>query len=125
MIQRTKQEGMTFIGLVIVLAIVGMVVLSVLKVFPVYMEHLAVKTSMEAIETDPGVKNMSVSKVRELFRKKLDMNQVNSVTAGQAKIGRSISDLTFSIEYEVRKDYFANIDIVLSFKDKFEVPLNN
>ena len=120
-----KQQGMTFISLVIVLAVVGMVVLSVLKVFPVYMEHLAVQTSMEAIETDPGVKNMSVSKIRELFRKKLDMNQVNSINAKQAKIGRGIGELTFVIEYEVRKDYFANIDLVLSFKDEFSVQLNN
>jgi len=123
--QAAKQQGMTFIGLVIVLAIVGMVVLSVLKVFPVYMEHLAVQTSMESIETDPGVKKMSVSKIRELFRKKLEMNQVNSVNAGKAKIGRSIGELTFVIEYEVRKDYFANIDLVLSFKDEFSVQLNN
>ena len=119
-----KQQGMTFIGLVIVLAFIGMVTLSVLKVFPVYMEHLAVQTSMEAIETDPSIKNMSVSRVRELFRKKLDMNQVTSVNAGQAKIGRSIGELTFVIEYEVRKDYFANIDLVLSFKDEFSVALN-
>jgi len=122
--QLSKQKGMTLIGLVIVLGFIGMVTLSALKVFPVYMEHLAVKTSMEAIETDPGIKNMSVSKIRELFRKKLDMNQVTSVNAGNAKIGRNIGDLTFKVEYEVRKDYIANIDLVLSFKDEFTVVLN-
>lgn len=122
--QLSKQKGMTFIGLVIVLGFIGMVTLSALKVFPVYMEHLAVKTSMEAIETDPGIKNMSVSKIRSLFGKKLDMNQVTSVTAGNAKIGRNIGDLTFKVEYEVRKDYIANIDLVLSFKDEFTVDLN-
>ncbi|OUR81545.1 DUF4845 domain-containing protein [Cycloclasticus sp. 46_120_T64] len=121
--QAAKQQGLTFIGLVIVLGFIGMITLSVLKVFPVYMEHLAVQTSMEAIEVDPRVKNMSVGQIRELFRKKLDMNQVTSVSAGKAKIGRGIGELTFVIEYEVRKDYFANIDLVLSFKDEFAMAL--
>lgn len=121
--QAAKQQGLTFIGLAIVLSFIGMITLSVLKVFPVYMEHLSVQTSMEAIEVDPRVKNMSVGQIRELFRKKLDMNQVTSVNAKQAKIGRGIGELTFVIEYEVRKDYFANIDLVLSFKDEFAMAL--
>ena len=121
--QAAKQQGLTFIGLAIVLSFIGMITLSVLKVFPVYMEHLSVQTSMEAIEVDPRVKNMSVGQIRELFRKKLEMNQVKSVSAGKAKIGRGIGELTFVIEYEVRKDYFANIDLVLSFKDEFAMAL--
>lgn len=119
----TKQKGFTFIGLAIVLAIIGFITLSVLSIFPVYMEHLAVKTSMEAIETEPGIKNMSASQIRTLFSKKLDMNQVTSISAKDAKIGRSIGEITFKIEYEVRKDYIGNIDLLLSFKDEFEVPL--
>ena len=119
----SKQQGFTLIGLVIILGIIGTITLSVLKVFPVYMEHLAVKTSLEAIEKDPGLKNMSVSKIRGLFGKKLDMNQVTSINAKDAKINRSIGEITMKVDYEVRKDYIGNVDIILSFSDKFEVPL--
>ena len=120
---KPKQKGFTFIGLVIVLAIIGFVTLSVLKIFPVYMENLAVKTSIDAIKTDQGIKNMSPSQIRSLFEKKLDMNQVTSVNAKDAKIGRGIGEITFKLEYEVRKDYIGNIDLILSFKNEFEVPL--
>tara|TARA_R110002111_G_scaffold65277_5_gene107103 strand:- start:6790 stop:7158 length:369 start_codon:yes stop_codon:yes gene_type:complete len=121
--QGQQQKGFTFIGLVIVLAILGFITLTVLKIFPVYMEHLAVKTAMEAIETDPGLKSMSAGEIRRLFEKKLDVNQVTSVKAKDAKIGRGIGDITFKIEYEVRKDYIGNVDLILSFSDQFEVPL--
>ena len=120
---KPKQKGFTFIGLVIVLAIIGFVTLTVLKIFPVYMENLAVKTSMDAIKTDQGIKNMSAGQIRSLFEKKLDMNQVTSVKAKDAKIGRGIGEITFKLEYEVRKDYIGNIDLILSFKNEFEVPL--
>ncbi len=118
-----KQKGFTLMGLIIVFAIIGMITLSILKVFPVYMENLAVKKSLEAIETDDEIKRMTVGQIRGLFEKKLDMNQVTSIRAKDAKINRSISDITVKVEYEVRKDYIGNIDLILSFSDEFEVAL--
>lgn len=120
---RKNEKGATFISLVIVLSIIGVITLSVLTVFPVYMENLAVKKSVEAIENDPQLKSMSAGKMRSLFEKKLDMNQVTSVRAKDAKIGRGITDISFKIEYEVRKEYIGNIDIVMSFSDGFTVDL--
>jgi len=89
-----KQKGFTLMGLIIVFAIIGMITLSILKVFPVYMENLAVKKSLEAIETDDEIKRMTVGQIRGLFEKKLDMNQVTSIRAKYAKINRSISDIS-------------------------------
>ena len=120
---RKNEKGATFISLVIVLSIIGVITLSVLTVFPVYMENLAVKKSVEAIENDPQLKSMSPGKMRSLFEKKLDMNQVTSVRAKDAKIGRGITDISFKVEYEVRKEYIGNIDVVMSFSDGFTVDL--
>jgi Tfp pilus assembly major pilin PilA len=118
-----KQKGFTLVGLIIILGFIGIITLSVLKVFPVYMEHLAVQTAMESIEVDQDLKKMTVGQIRSLFEKKLDVNQVTSVNSKAAKISRSLSDITMKVEYEVRKDYFGNVDIVMSFSDQFEVPL--
>jgi hypothetical protein len=78
---------------------------------------------METIETDPSIKNMTVGQIRGLFEKKLDMNQVTSISAKDAKINRSIGEITMKVEYEVRKDYIGNVDIVLTFSDAFDVAL--
>lgn len=119
----SKQNGFTLVGLILVLALIGVITLSILKVFPVYMEHLAVKTAIEAIESDPSTKQLTAKQIRALFSKKLDMNQVTSVSAKNVKINRSVSDITMKVEYEVRKDYIGNVDIILSFSDQMEVPL--
>lgn len=120
---QSKQNGFTMIGLILILGLIGIVTLSVIKVFPVYMEHLSVKTAMEGVQADNNLKKMSVGQIRTLFGKKLDVNQVTSVRAKDAKIGRGIGEITFKIEYEVRKEYIGNIDIVLSFSDQFEAPI--
>ena len=123
MMNSSKQKGFTLVGLILVFALIGIITLSVLKIFPIYMEHLSIQTSIEAIETDPEIKKMTVGQIRGLFGKKLDMNQVTSINAKDAKINRSISDITMKVEYEVRKDYIGNIDIVLSFSDQMAVSL--
>lgn len=66
---------------------------------------------------------MSVGQIRSLFEKKLNVNQVTSIKARDAKINRTLSDVVFKIEYEVRKDYIGNVDIVMSFSDQFEAPI--
>lgn len=119
----SKQQGLTFIGLLLVLGFIGIITLSVLKVFPVYMEHFAVKTALESLENDQSIKEMSVSEIRGLFGKKLDINQVTSINAKDAKISRSTGEITMKVEYEVRKDYIGNVDIILSFSDQFDIPL--
>jgi len=116
-----KQQGLTFIGLILVLGLIGIIVLSVLKVFPVYMEHLSVQTSVETLADDPKIKNMSVRQIRTLLNKKFNMNAVTSVRAADAKIRKSGGEILFRLDYEVRKEYIGNVDIVLSFSDEFNI----
>ena len=98
-----------------------MIVLSALKVFPVYMEYFSVQTSIETLADDPNIKNMSVRKIRTLLNKKFNMNAVTSVKAADAKIRKSGGEIVFNLDYEVRKEYIGNVDIVLSFSDEFEI----
>jgi len=121
--KQNKQQGFTFIGLVIVLGIVGMLIFSVLKVFPVYMEHLSVKQSLESLENDPKIRTMSTAAIIDKLEKKFDMNQVTSVDRKTIKVQRGTGDLKVDITYEVREDYLGNVDIVLSFSDNFTVNL--
>lgn len=116
-----KQSGFTVVGLIIVFAIIGVVVLSVIKVFPMYMEHLSVSKSMETLQNDPQLPRMSPGEIKNLLTKKLDVNQVTSVKPEHIKITKIVGVVRVIVEYEVRKNYFGNLDIVAHFKDEFEV----
>jgi type II secretory pathway pseudopilin PulG len=121
--KQNKQQGFTFIGLVIVLGFVGMVVLSVLKVFPIYMEHLSVQKSLESLEADPAIRSMSTKAIKDKLEKKFNVNQVTSIDRKTIKVQRGTGDLKVEITYEVREDYIGNVDIVLSFSDNFIINL--
>ena len=118
-----NQKGFTFTGLVIILGILGVFAFSGLKVFPIYMEHLSIKKSLEALETDASIKTMSISAIRDKLTKKFDVNQITTVGRKDIKVMRGTGDLKVEVTYEVREDYLGNIDIVLSFSDQFIVYL--
>ena len=97
--KQNKQQGFTFIGLVIVLGFVGMVVFSVLKVFPIYMEHLSVQKSLESLETDPAIRSMSTAAIKDKLEKKFNVNQVTSIDRKTIKVQRGTGDLKVDITY--------------------------
>ncbi|PCI20504.1 MAG: DUF4845 domain-containing protein [Piscirickettsiaceae bacterium] len=121
--QINKQKGFTFSGLVIILGIVGMIIFSVLKVFPIYMEHLSIQKSLEALENDPAIRKLSTAAIKDKMTKKFDMNQVTSIGRKDIIVKRGTGDLKVEITYEVREDYIGNVDIVVSFSDEFTINL--
>jgi len=116
-----RQSGFTLAGLIVVFAILGVFVLSIIKVFPIYMEHMAVAKSMETLQTEPEIKRLTPSAIKRRLFKKLDVNQVTSVTPAHVKITKITGVVKVIVNYEVRKNYFGNLDIVASFNDEFEV----
>lgn len=116
-----KQSGFTLVGLIVVFAVIGVIALSVIKVFPMYMEHFSVSKAIEALEQDKDIGKMSAGQVRNLLIKKLDVNQVTSVKPAHIKITKIAGVLNVIVEYERRENYFGNLDIVARFKDEFEV----
>ena len=54
MAARQKQQGLTLIGFVIVLLVIGAFAFVGLKLFPVYSEYYSVVSDMKGIAAEPG-----------------------------------------------------------------------
>ena len=53
-----RQQGVTFIGWIVILAIVGFFVLLGLRLGPVYLENFSVKQALASLENDPEAHNL-------------------------------------------------------------------
>ena len=72
------QEGMSFLGIIIILGMLGCFFLFGLRAFPLYTEHFAIKQAMKGVAAQPYKSRNSISKVRKLLLKNLDINSVYS-----------------------------------------------
>jgi hypothetical protein len=114
---KRTQRGITLIGFIIVLGVVGLFAYVGMKLFPMYMEYYGVKQAMRALASEPGIGEAEPRKIRDLFFRRLYVNYSDdNVTNDDVDITRSGDGWQMVVKYEVRKPMIANLDVVGRFE---------
>ena len=79
------QEGITFLGILIILGMLGCFFLFGLRAFPLYTEYFAIQQAMKGVAAQPYKSRNSIAKVRTLLLKNLDINSVYSFNESNIK----------------------------------------
>lgn len=111
----STQRGLTLIGFVMVLAVVGFFAFLGLKLFPVYTEYYAVVQDMKGIQLEPGVANMAPNIVKDKLFRRFYVSYVTSVKQNHVTVTRS-NGYNLKVAYEVRKPLLLNLDFVAKFE---------
>lgn len=110
-----RQQGITLLGFVIVLAVVGVFAYVGMKLFPMYSEYYSVKSSLKGLANEPGIANESPQKIRDLFFRRLYVNYSENVQEENVKVKRVDAGWQVDVNYEVRRPMVGNIDVVGKF----------
>ena len=112
---KRTQRGITLLGFIIVLAVVGFFAYVGMKLFPMYQEYYAVRSAMKSLAKEPGVGSMEPARIQDLFFKRLYINYSENVKPSHLKIERTDSGFKATVDYEVRKPLLYNLDVVGKF----------
>lgn len=115
------QRGITLIGFLIVIVVVGFFAFLAMRLFPVYSEYYGVVSSMEGVAAEPGVANMDPARVRDLLDRRFNISYVESVKRENIKITRDANGYRLQIKYEVRGPLMGNLDYIASFDKTVEL----
>ena len=117
-----KQKGMTGISIAVLVAMFGFIALIGLKVFPVYMESFKVNSALDSLKKEPGVAKKPSGTIVTLLMKRLDIDDVESVTRQEISIEKSASGVNVYVDYEVEKHLFSNVSLLIVFEKSAEIP---
>ncbi len=117
-----RQRGMTLVGWMFTLALIGFAVMLAIKLVPVYVDGYKVSSSMDSLRTDTA-SVADASDLRRRLLKRLDINMVSDVKPQDISIERLGNALALNVNYEVREHLFGNLDLVVSFDKTTEVPV--
>lgn len=115
------QRGMTLIGWMLVLGLIGYFVLMAMRLTPGYLEYMNISKTLESLKSENGITSMPIPEIRKLIQKRFDVNDVTSITPKDVKITKKQGRMVFDADYEVRKPMFGNIYIVTHFNEQVEV----
>lgn len=112
---KRTQGGMTLIGFIIVLGVIGLFAYVGMKLVPMYSEYYAVKQALKGLQQEPGIANRDPAKIQDLFFRRLYISYAENVKPANVKIERTDGGWLMSVDYEVRKPLLANLDVVGKF----------
>lgn len=116
------QQGITLYGFAFILLLIGFAVFTTLKLFPVYMENFAVRSSLKSMEEEHGQEYAGALAVRSTVSKRFGINNISQVTSDDISVTREGQIYYVDVDYEVKIPYISNISLLVSFTNHAEVP---
>ena len=106
-----REAGISLTGLILVLAVLGVVGVFALKMIPTYTEYSAIKGAIvRAKETGGTVREIQVA-----FDKNAGINSVTAVRGRDLTITRDDGETQVSFAYEKRVPLVGNVSLVIDF----------
>ena len=110
-----QQRGLTPIATLAILILVGFGLFLLFKLVPVYLEYFNVASSVNSLKEVPDLGQKSKEDVRELLKRRMDINDVKRVKPDNIKIARVENATTVDVNYEARVPLLGNIDLICTF----------
>ena len=109
-----KQRGVSLMGLIIGLAVVGFLAIMAAKLMPAYIEYFSVKKMFSAME-QAGDMKLSVREIRKSFDTRNTIEDVKSVKGDDLEIGKEGGETVVTATWSNKVPLVSNISACLDF----------
>lgn len=116
-----EQRGMTLIGFIVVLGVVGLFAYMGMKLIPMYSEYYGVKQALSGLAGEPGIASKDPAKIKDLFFRRLYISYADNIKPEHVKLVRKDAGYLMTVVYEVRKPLIVNLDVVGRFTAEKEL----
>ena len=109
------QRGMSFIGMVLLIALLVSIVLLGVKLTPAYLEFFSVKKVLGAMAKEPGFETMSAKEIMASFDRRATIDYITVVDSKDLDISKGDGGNVVSVEYSQKIPLVLNISACLDF----------
>ena len=119
---KSRQRGLTLFSFLIVFIVLGFFILTALKVIPVYLDHIKVKSSLDNVKTEIGISPKSPEEIKRMLEKRWDINSIEGITASEnVTVEKRGGAMTIQVAYEVERHILGNVSLLMKFDDTITV----
>ena len=119
---KRKQQGITFLSFVIVLAVVGFFLYIGMRLFPVYTEFYSANNDIKKTLQAPGAKKKGIQEIRNEIRPRFQISYVDTVNPDKDIKMITVGNVKkVQLKYEVRKPLLYNLDFVAMFDRTYDL----
>ena len=114
---KRRQRGASTVALIVVVGIFALIVMTLLKLFPMYYGNIKLKSALEALQQDSRIDAKSKRAIWTSLQKRLYIDDVEWVKRENVTMERKDGKTTVTVTYETRDDFVGNLYIGASFSE--------
>jgi hypothetical protein len=118
---RQRQQGMTFLGLLCILAMAGIIGYAGVRLVPLYLNYMKVVRTMESTATEVKGDNPDPAAMRLSFNRHWAIEDITVVTEKDIEIIKDDTGVTMHIAYDDSVPYIANVSLAVHFDKTVKV----
>ena len=112
----SRQRGVSMTGLLMSVALLGIVAFFVLKLFPDVTDYLAIVKDVKATAQDPASREMGISDIRTAYSKRAEIDNVKGIEPADLDISKENGEVVITFAYSRKIPLFLNASLVLDFE---------
>ena len=120
-----RQQGLGWFGMLFVFAAIAFVAIIVIKVGPLYMNHMTMVRNVKAVADDVAMGAAEPSQIRRALESRWDVDYITQIDDKDIKIKRSEKGRVLAYDYEARVNIFYNVFVVIHFHGEHAMRAGN
>lgn len=118
---RSRQRGATALGMLCIVAVLGFGLYGGMRLFPVYMEYLAVARALEQTAKEHGGNPTSPQQLRVSLDRRWTIEDIKSLQPTEIEIKKSGKGYTMRAWYRAEAPFVANVSLAADFDKTVDV----
>lgn len=116
-----RQRGATFIGMVVIVAILGAGLYAGIRLTPLYMEYMAVARAMEQTAKEAAGEPTSPQALRNALDRRWTIEDIKSIDPKEIEIKKAGKGFTMRAYYRAEAPFISNVSLVVDFDKTVDV----
>lgn len=116
-----RQKGMTTLGMLILVAFVGLFVFAGIRLIPLYLEHMKIQSVLDGLKKEFDGGNPSRQDLVQYMTKRFDVESVNIIDVTDVKIQRDTEVYNVAAVYVNTAPFVANVSFAVAFDKQVSI----
>ncbi len=110
-----RESGMTTLGLIILVAFVGVFAFAGIRLTPVYLNHMKVLGVINGVQEEFDGQNASRNEIRSSISRRFDVESVGEITAREVTVTSVDGGYEVRAQYDHVAPFIANVSFAVEF----------
>jgi Tfp pilus assembly protein PilE len=116
-----RQRGMTFIGLLCILVLVGLIAYAVLRLIPVYLNYMKIARTMDSTAVEAKGENPDPGNIRRIIERHWAIEDPSAVDVKDIVISKDDTGVSLHVDYDDAVPYLGNVSLSVHFDKTVKV----